>query len=57
MKGKLYNNRKRGRPKLRWIDQVEEDLKTMKIKNWRKKTEESAQWNSVVEKAKTHHGL
>jgi len=25
------------RPKLRWLEQVEEDLKKMKMRNWREK--------------------
>ena len=57
MNGKLYSNRKRGRPKLRWIDQVEEDLEKMKVKNWKKKSGERVTWNSIVEKAKAHQGL
>jgi hypothetical protein len=24
-----------GKPRLRWIEQVEEDLKKMKVENWR----------------------
>ena len=35
-----YKTRPAGRPRLRWMDQVEEDLKRMKIICWRAKVEE-----------------
>jgi hypothetical protein len=34
---KLEGRRGRGRPKLRWINDVEEDLRMLGVKRWRKK--------------------
>jgi hypothetical protein len=45
-----------GRPRLRRLDQVE-DLKKMKVKNWREKCKDRRLWNEIVKQAKTHHGL
>jgi hypothetical protein len=54
---KPYKTRTVGRPRLRWMDQVEEDLRKMKIVNWRKKMEDRQVWNRIVEQTKTHPGL
>ena len=35
-----YKTRPAGRPRLRWKDRIEEDLKRMKIIGWRAKVED-----------------
>jgi len=52
-----YKTRPAGRPRLTWMDQVEEDLKRMKIIGWRSKVEDRQEWNRIVEQTKTHPGL
>ena len=39
------------------LDQVEEDLKKMKVRNWREKCKDRRLWNKIVKQAKTQKGL
>jgi hypothetical protein len=57
LKGRLYSKRRKGRPRLRWLDGVESDLKKMKVKGWNEKMRNREQWCLVVNEAKAHPGL
>jgi hypothetical protein len=46
-----------GKPKTRWKDDVEADLRATKITNWRTRIEYKLAWKKIVEQAKTHPGL
>jgi hypothetical protein len=52
-----YKTRPVGRPRLRWMDQVEEGLQRMKITGWRVKAEDRQEWSRIVEQTKTHPGM
>jgi hypothetical protein len=49
-----HNTRPAGKPRLRWMDQVEEDLKRMKIIGWSMKVEGRQEWSRIVEQTKSH---
>jgi len=54
---KPIGTRIRGRPRKRWIVDIEEDMQIMGIRGWRKQCEERAEWKRITEKAKTHSGF
>ena len=45
-----------GRPRQRWQEDVMEDLKKLKFKNWKEMAKDRT-WRDLAEKAKTHEGL
>jgi hypothetical protein len=57
LKGRLYSKRRKGRPRMRWLDDVESDLKKMEVKGWKEKMRDREQWRLVVEEAKAYPGL
>jgi hypothetical protein len=54
---KPMGRRNRGRPRKRWIEDIEKDTEIMGIRVWRKLRKEMAEWKEITEKAKTHSGL
>jgi hypothetical protein len=49
--------RKTGKPRKRWLDDVEEDLRLMKVKRWRISATESTVWERIIREAKALHWL
>ena len=49
-------NRRKGRPRLRWLEDVEKDLWEMKVKNWKQKAADREAWASVIKGAKAVRG-
>jgi hypothetical protein len=46
--GKPAGRRKAGKPKLRWLDSIENDLKSTGVKRWRKKAEDRSVWAVIL---------
>jgi hypothetical protein len=44
---KLEGRTGRGRPRFRWINDVEEDLRMSGVKRWRRKALEREEWDSL----------
>jgi hypothetical protein len=53
----MEGKRKRERPRKRWIDEVEEDLKIMGIRNRHAVARDRQEWRRIVLEAKIHSGL
>jgi hypothetical protein len=49
---KLGGRRGRGRPRLRWTDDTDDDLRNMSIKRWRIKALDRVEWSSIIKEAK-----
>jgi hypothetical protein len=51
---KPEGTRRVGRPAVRWLDSIEEDIKIMGVRNWRRKTQDRDRWRAIVEETKVH---
>jgi len=52
-----YKTRPAGRPPLRWMDQVEEDINRMKIIGWMAKEKNREELSRIVEQSKIYPGF
>jgi hypothetical protein len=48
--------RKRGRPKLRWCDEIE-DVARVGCRNWRLSAQLREDWRKAIEEVKSHRGM
>ena len=46
-----------GRPKLRWEDGVDQDMRILGFKNWKKVALNGDKYAQLLEKARAHHEL
>ena len=53
---KPVESRIKKRPRLRWLEKVEEDLREMKVKRWRRKAVDREEWASVTNEVKALRG-
>jgi hypothetical protein len=57
LQGKIYMTRKRGRPRLRWLEDVYDDTCKMKVKGWGGKMKNREEWRWIVQEAMAHSEL
>jgi hypothetical protein len=41
-----------GRPRLRWLDDVDADIKALGIKRWRIRAQDRKEWSAILREAK-----
>jgi hypothetical protein len=54
---KLDGVRRAGRPKVRWEDGVDQDMRALEVKNWKKVALDTEEWAKLLKKARDHQGL
>ncbi|CAK1581002.1 unnamed protein product [Parnassius mnemosyne] len=57
LEGRPKGRRYRGRPKFRWLDSVEQDIKILGKPSWRRKTSNRLDWRALLDQAKAHSRL
>jgi hypothetical protein len=55
--GKPGGRRMIGRPRLRWLEDVEKDLKQLKVRGRQRKAVDRQEWANILKEAKALRGL
>ena len=55
--GNPGGSRSRGRPRVRWKEQVEEDLKLLGVSNYKRKAANRKEWSKILKEVKALQGL
>jgi len=53
----LEGTRRRGRPRKRWKEEVERDLRVLGVRRWRELVADRKKWKDIVRQTKAHSGL
>jgi hypothetical protein len=53
----MHGTKRKGSPRKSWIDDVEQDLRTMGVRGWRTRTGDRQEWRRVTREDKVHPGL
>lgn len=54
---RVYKTRRIGRLKMRWMDNIMEDLQIMRVAEWGSQLKVSILWRSILEEAKAQSVL
>jgi len=54
---KLGGVRRVGRPKMRWEDCVDRDMRILEVKNWKKVALDRDEWEKLLKKTRAHQWL
>jgi len=55
---KLEGTRRKGRPRKRWKEEVERDLRVLGVRRWRELVaDRKKKWKDIVRQAEAHSGL
>jgi hypothetical protein len=54
---KMDGVRSAGRPRLRWEDGADQDIRILGVKNWKKIAIDRDKWAKLLKKVRAHQGL